>query len=255
MKYFLLICSTVALLITTTASVLAQPSIPQGRLGASVDLTGTWVSIITEDWQWRMVTPQIGDFSSIPENDAAKAIAMEWRPEQDVGNECRAYGAATIMSEPSRLRISWVDDMTLLMEVDSGMQNRTFHFNEADSSGAPSRQGFTVASWERNAPPRGRVRAPATRNPAFIIDASAPKTLEAHTNNLIPGYLRKNGIPHSDQATVTEYINVIEIADGTTWLIDTVIVEDPIFLSQPYVISRNFKKEDDDSKWNPQGCW
>ena len=82
-----------------------------------------------------------------------------------------------------------------------------------------------------------------------------PSSMEAFTTNLIPGYLRKNGIPHSDQTTVTEYFDVIEIADGSTWLIDVVIVDDPVYLNQPYVVSRNFKKETGDSKWNPQDCF
>ncbi|PCJ41459.1 MAG: hypothetical protein COA71_07825 [SAR86 cluster bacterium] len=226
------------------------PPPPPGQISAPIDLTGTWVAIITEDWPTRMVTPLIGDTSSIPENQAAKDIAMEWRPEMDVGNECRAYGAAAIMNEPSRLRISWEDDLTLKMEIDSGMQTRYFHFGDSIPAGAPSRQGHTVAHWS----------GPFTQTPRqFGLGINQvnqpPSFMEAHTGNLIPGYLRKNGIPHSDQATVTEYFDVIQIADGSTWLIDVVIVDDPVYLSQPYVVSRNFKKEADDSKWNPQDCF
>jgi len=255
MKYLRSLCSF-TLIFAIASPALAQfggpppPPPPEGRIGAPADLTGTWVSIITEDWQWRMSTPLIGDFSSVPENDAAKEIAMQWRPEQDVGNECRAYGAPAIMNEPSRLRISWVDDMTLQMEIDSGMQIRTFYFDETVSPEVPSRQGYTVANWDLGrSPPRASGFA------IGIQRGGNGRTLVAHTNNLIPGYLRKNGIPHSAEATVTEYINVIEIADGTTWLIDTVVVEDPVYLLEPWVVSRNFKKEENDSNWNPQSCW
>ena len=226
------------------------PEVIQGRDSAPIDLTGTWVSIITEDWPTRMVTPLIGDTSSIPENQAAKEIAMAWRPSMDEGNECRAYGAAAIMSEPSRLRISWEDNQTLKMEIDSGMQTRYFHFDDSEPAGAASRQGHTIAQWSGPFDPSPRQFG------LGVNQVNQPvSSMEAFTTNLIPGYLRKNGIPHSDQATVTEYFDVIQIADGSTWLIDVVIVDDPVYLNQPYVVSRNFKKEPDDSKWNPQDCF
>jgi hypothetical protein len=259
MKKFVqkLLLSTVALISLSSTIAIAQflpqqqPGGPiQGREAAPIDLTGTWVSIITEDWPTRMVTPTIGDTSSIPENQAAKEIAMAWRPEMDVGNECRAYGAPGIMNEPSRLRISWDDDMTLKMEIDSGMQTRLFHFDHTVPAGEPSRQGHSLAQWV------GPYQSGPRQFGLGVNFANAPvSTLEVKTDNLIEGYLRKNGIPHSDQATVTEYIDVLEIVDGSTWLIDVVIVEDPVYLQQPYVVSRNFKKEPDDSKWNPQDCF
>ncbi len=231
-------------------SVLAQDEQPTGRSVAPIDLTGTWVAVISEDWIWRMVTPLIGDFSSIPENEAAREIAMQWRLENDAGNECIGYGMPAIMNEPARLRISWQDDTTLEMEIDSGMQTRLFHFGEGTDPGEPSRQGHTVAFWSRG------VSTP-TRGSLGIRGGFGNKgrTLVAHTNNLIPGYLRKNGIPYSDQATATEYIEVLELADGYTWLIDTIIVDDPVFLLEPWVVSRNFRKETDDAKWNPQDCF
>jgi len=235
-------------------SVLAQPAQSDlsatGLSAALVDLTGTWVSVISEDWIWRMVTPLIGDFSSIPENEAARELAMQWRPENDAGNECIGYGAAAIMNEPARLRISWEDDTTLKMEIDSGMQTRLFHFDQDLLPGEPSRQGHTIASWSRGIsnPSRGSLGVRG----GF---GNKGRTMLAHTSNLLPGYLRKNGIPYSNQTTVTEYFEVLELADGYTWLIDTIVVDDPVFLMEPWVVSRNFKKEPDDSKWDPQECF
>ncbi len=229
-------------------AVYAQPE-QSGREAALADLTGTWVAVVTEDWMWRMVTPLIGDFTSIPVNEAARELAMQWRPENDRGNECMGYGAPAIMNEPTRLRISWENDETLKMEIDAGMQTRLFHFDENADPGAPSRQGFTVASWDRGIerPTGGSL---GTRG-GF---GNKGRTLVAHTSNLIPGYLRKNGIPYSNQTTITEYIEVIALADGHDWLFDTIIVEDPVFLQEPWVVSRNFKKESNDSNWNPQEC-
>ncbi|MAM69511.1 MAG: hypothetical protein CMP91_00015 [Gammaproteobacteria bacterium] len=228
-----------------------------GRANAPVDLTGTWVSIVNEDWRFRMVTPQIGDVANIPINDRALEYAENWRPEMDQGNECRAYGAPAIMHEPGRIEISWEDDMTLRMDFDAGRQTRLLHFDYSVEPGAASRQGHSLAQWKQ---PRGAQVAPAITNVVpigqqFPRTENVSNTLQINTSNLIEGYLRKNGIPHSDQVEVREYYDLINMPDGSTWLIANIIVEDPVYLSAPWVTSMNFKKEEDDSNRNPQDCF
>ncbi len=228
-----------------------------GRPSAPVDLTGTWVSIVTEDWRFRMVTPQIGDFANIPENAAAREYAENWRPEMDVGNECRAYGAPAIMHEPGRMKISWEDDQTLKLEFDAGRQTRLLHFNPRVATGEPSRQGHSLARWER---PRGQQVAPVITNVVpigqqFPRPEMVSNSLQVFTDNLTAGYLRKNGMPHSENAVVREYFDMITIPDGSTWLIVDIIVEDPEFLEAAWVTSMNFKREANDSNWNPQDCF
>ncbi len=225
--------------------------LPPGREGAPVDLTGTWVSIVSEDWRWRMTTPLIGDFANIPENAAAREFAMAWQPENDAGNECLAYGAPGIMHRPGRIRISWQDDQTLQLDFDAGRQQRLFHFgNNPPPAGAPSRQGYSLARWQ----------GPVTTGGVFGLGLSqraAPvsRAMQVHTSNLLPGYLRKNGIPHSADATVSEYFEVLEIADGSTWLFVTIAVEDPTYLNERWITSMNFRKEADDSRFSPEDCY
>src|SRR5262245_35702693 len=92
------------------------PQVPQtGRGLAPVDLTGTWVSVVTEDWRWRMVTPPKGDVASIPVSGEGRKAAAAWDAAADAasGNECRAFGVGGIMRQPGRLRISWQDPSTL----------------------------------------------------------------------------------------------------------------------------------------------
>ena len=93
------------------------------RASAPIDLTGTWVSIISEDWRWRMVTPAKGDYQSVPINAEAKRVGDTWDPAKDTaaGEQCKSYGAAAIMRVPTRLRISWQDDNVLKVETDAGM--------------------------------------------------------------------------------------------------------------------------------------
>ncbi len=228
-----------------------------GRASAPVDLTGIWVSIITEDWRWRMVTPQIGDLANIPENETAREYAMNWRPEMDVGNECRAYGAPAIMHRPGRIKIYWEDDMTLKLDFDAGHQSRTFHFDPEVQPGAPSRQGHSFAQWES---PRGAQVSPEVSNVVpigmqFPRPEMVSRALQVVTTNITEGYLRKNGMLHSDQVEVREYFNLITIPDGSEWLIVDIIVEDPVYLTTDWITSMNFKKEPDDSKWSPEDCF
>jgi hypothetical protein len=259
-KLITLVLST--LLATTAMNTYAQrgrggPPPEPGRASAPVDLTGTWVSIVTEDWRWRMVTPQIGDLANIPENEAAREYAMAWRPEMDAGNECRAYGAPAIMHRPGRINISWENDMTFKLDFDAGHQTRYFYFDHSVEAGAPSRQGHSLAQWET---PRGLQVSPGVSNVVpigmqFPRPEMVSNALQVITTNITEGYLRKNGMIHSDQVEVREYFNLITIPDGSEWLIVDIIVEDPVYLTTDWVTSMNFKKEPDDSNWSPEDCF
>src|SRR5262252_10019545 len=91
---------------------------PTPRAGALIDLSGYWVSIVNEDWRWRMVTAPKGDFASVPLNDAGREVGNQWDAAKDEagGLQCKAYGAAGIMRLPTRLRITWADEQTLKVE-------------------------------------------------------------------------------------------------------------------------------------------
>jgi hypothetical protein len=229
---------------------------PAPREQAPFDLTGQWVSIISEDWRWRMVTPQKGDYASLPLNAAARKVADAWDLQQDVAadEQCRAFGAPAIMRMPTRVRISWEDDRTLKLETDAGQQVRTFRFAggpvapaTTDATSLPERswQGVSVAEWNKTPVSRG-LGFGGTRG-------VAGGNLKVTTTNLRPGYLRKNGVPYSQNARVTEYFNRHEGPEGT-WFTVTTIIEDPQYLNQPLIWSSSFKKEEDQSKWNPTPC-
>ena len=105
-------------------AIVAQ--VPAPRSVATIDLTGYWVSVVTEDWLYRMVTPAKGDYTSVPLNAAGRQIADAWDPSKDEadGNQCKAYAAPAVMRIPGRLRITWQDDSTLKVETDAGRQTR-----------------------------------------------------------------------------------------------------------------------------------
>jgi hypothetical protein len=223
------------------------------RTDGAADLTGYWVAIVTEDWRYRMITPDRGDYPGVPLNATARAIANSWDPAKDEasGNACKAYGAGAIMRLPTRLHITWTDDDTLKVETDAGEQTRLFHFYSTPPTGAaPSFQGYSVASWE-GMRPRGFVVPVAAGAPG-----SRPAQegyLKVETTDLKPGYLRKNGVPYGAKASVEEYFDSFTEA-GTTWLIVTSIVTDPEYLDQSFITSSQFKKQADATGWNPTPC-
>ena len=229
----------------------APPPPPNAKAAAPIDFTGQWVSVVTEDWRYRMITPPKGNYAGVPLNDAARKIADNWDPAKDeaAGAQCKAYGAANIMRVPTRIRISWADDNTLKLETDAGMQTRLFHFKEPRTP-AGGWQGVSEASWEMTSGLdfMSIITGPGRRNPAF---SSALKVV---TTKMRPGYLRRNGVPYSDKAVMTEFYDRTNEANGESWLVVTSIVDDPTYLNQPFVTSAHFRKENDQSRWNPTPC-
>ena len=222
---------------------------PTPKAAAPIDLAGYWVSIVTEDWRWRMVTPPKGDYASVPLNAEGRKVADTWDPAKDeaAGEQCKSYGAAGLMRVPGRIHILWENDTTLHVDTDAGTQTRIFHFGEqAPPSQAPSWQGYAAARWEP---------MPAGRGILGFPDQEVPSgALKVVTTHLRPGYLRKNGVPYSENAELTEYYNATREANGDQWLFVTTIVEDPKYLNQPFITSTHFKKEPDGSKWSASPC-
>ncbi|MEQ1760587.1 MAG: hypothetical protein ABL986_19930 [Vicinamibacterales bacterium] len=247
---------------------------PTAQSQAGFDLTGVWVSIVTEEWRWRMVTPPKGDFDTIPITDEARTVGNTWDPAKDTadGNACRAYGAIGIMRIPARFRFSWQDPNTLKMEVDAGQQTRLFRFGDLQApAGSGDWQGFSAARWLRPggldpaaAQARGRgafgafVPAAPGRGGAGAPNAAPPVprggTLLIRTTNMKSGYLRKNGLPYSENATMTEYFNTHRTPDGNQWLTVTQLVRDPRFIQGEYVSNWHYRKEPDAAKWRPTPC-
>jgi hypothetical protein len=74
------------------------------------------------------------------------------------------------------------------------------------------------------------------------------------TTGLRPGYLRKNGVPYSASAELTEYYDLSKERNGDIWFVVTTIVNDPQYLTEPFVTSTNFKKQVDAHGWDPTPC-
>ncbi|HSC16792.1 MAG TPA: hypothetical protein VLI71_16810 [Gammaproteobacteria bacterium] len=244
-----------AALAVATPLLLAQPTPqpagppPTARAAAPIDLTGQWVAIVNEDWRWRMVTPPKGDYASVPLNDEGRRVADQWDPSQD--GACEAYGAAALLRMPTRLRIRWDGDARLVLETDAGRQVRNLDFGAPAAASAPSLQGQSTAKWVT--PPR------PTGGPglAGAGGGGAPRAggyLEVRTTSLSPGWLRRNGVPYSADAIVTEYFARFATPNGAEWLMVTTIVDDPRYLTQRFIVSNHFRKEAEGGRWSPRAC-
>jgi len=216
--------------------------IPTPRNLAPMELTGYWVSVITEDWRWRMITPPKGDYASIPLNKHGQDVANMWDPERDEGS-CKAYGAPAVMRMPIRIHIYWENDWTLRIDTDHGMQNRFLYFEPEERDNGSTLQGYSRASWSGN--PGGRFE--------FVIVRPELNHLEVRTTKLAPGYLRRNGIPYSEKTGLTEFFDRHNDF-SEEWLTVTTIVNDPTYLTQEFITTSSFKKLYDDSDWRPTPC-
>jgi len=215
---------------------------PAPQAAAPIDLTGYWVSIVNEDWRWRMVTPPKGDFTSVPLNPAGQKVANDWNEATD--GSCLAFGAAALLRMPTRLHITWADPNTLKIETDNGEQTRLLHFGAVAQTGPSSLQGLSKAQWVPTFARQGGGRgAPPVSGSLTVV-----------TTNLSGGWLRRNGVPYSDKTTVTEYFDRFPVPNGGEWIAVTTRVEDPTYLQRPWVTSDHFRKEPDGSKWKPAAC-
>jgi len=260
MRRFVLFANTALTVALVTAGAYGQGTRgaapqppPTAKARAPFDMTGYWVSMVTEDWRFRMITPPKGDYLGVPLNQEARSIADRWDPAKDeaAGEQCKSYGAANIMRVPARLHITWENDQTLKLETDAGMQTRLFYFGTPQGQGG-TWQGISKASWEFDA----GFGLPAERFDRGFGTQVRPQggTMKAVTTRLRPGYLRKNGIPYSAEAVVTEYFDRVTEPNGDVYLVVTMTVEDPMYLSQPYMTSTSFRKQADAARWNPTPC-
>jgi hypothetical protein len=195
-----------------------------------------------------MVTPPKGDTASVPLNPAGRKVAAAWDLAADRarGDLCKAFGPPGLIRQPTRLRVQWENDATLRLDFDAGMQTRRLHVGGAPAPAARSLQGHSVARW---------FRQPQNRGIFGRGTAASGGSLEVVTTNLTAGYLRPNGVPYGERTTVKEFFDSFTLPDDDgTWLIVTTVVEDPEYLTQEFVLSSQFKRETDLSKWNPRAC-
>src|SRR5688500_1672187 len=218
------------------------------RAAAPVDLTGYWVSIVTEDWIERMAPDSPpsgvgrggrGQFDGGGPAPAAPASAPPGEP-------CRAYGAAGSLRVPGRLNITWADDNTLKIDMDAGKQTRLLHFGAAPAPPQRTLQGHSVATWNTGARGGGGRGGPGGGGGA----PPAWGSLQVVTTNMTSGYLLSSRAPYSETAVLTEHFTRHSDFGQEYFTVTAIVADGPT----TRISSSTFKKEPNGSKFSPTGC-
>ena len=152
------------------------------------------------------------------------------------------------MRLPGRLHITWQDDRTLSVETDAGTQVRTLR-----SAGAGRRRRLAgeLAGIVGSRPARW---VQGFSSAAAGCVGNAGRSFKVVTTGMKPGYLRKNGVPYSADAVITEYFDRFDLPGGDTLLVVSTEVVDPTYLAQPFWTSTHFKHQRDATGWKPTPC-
>ena len=192
-----------------------------------------------------MVTPAKSDFQGVPMNaEAAGRQHLGSGRRRSRGLACKSYGAPAIMRVPDA-RISRGRTTGPAVDIDAGMQTRLFRFGAAPA-GTATRPGRAM---RRAVGVTKRSRWCRAWRPRPMAPRKGPVRLKVMTKHCGPDTLRKNGVPYSDQARLTEYFDVVQERNG-----DAVARRhyrgrrSPIF-TQPFITSTQFKKQADAAGW------
>ena len=187
---------------------------------AQADLTGNWNGFFHEDQPERIPGPSLGDYLGLPINDSARAFAEAWDASRLTipEHQCRAHSSPYILRGPLNMRI-WEERhpqtqqiVAIHQDISNFQQRRTFWMDGRSHPSAYAEHtwmGFSTGRWEGD---------------ALIVTTTHIKQM----------WHRRNGLPQSDRATLTErYIrhgNVLTLITYT---------DDPTYLTEPLVKSTN----------------
>lgn len=220
--------------ISIAGALLMMTAMMAAPLCAQIDLSGQWADKYYEDWPERVPGPDVTDYSGLPINAAARAKADSWEASVQTlpERQCIAHPFPYSLRGPANLRISAILDPISGSPVAwqmYGTFGRATHTVWMDGRPHPSKyalhtwEGFTTGEWEGD-------------------------MLTTYTTHIKMGYLRRNGVPTSDETTVTEHW----VRHGDV-LTATVIVEDPVYLTEPYIRSSSWVLNPS-QQVNPQPC-
>jgi hypothetical protein len=185
---------------------------------AQTDFSGEWTRIREED---SALNPAIGDWFGIPMNEAGRRRAETWDPSSWTLPEwqCRPHGGAYFKREPAALQITkGMDPVTRNISAFYAEWLRQVRI-PIYLDGRPHPSPNAAHTWL-----------------GYSTGAWVGDVLKITTTHLKESYLRRNGIPVSDKATLTEYW--MRNGDYLTWVI---ITEDPVYLTEPLVWSSNYR--------------
>ena len=198
---------------------------------AQINLSGTWTPLYHEDQPERIPGPELVDYLGLPINDAARLRAESWDSSRLTLQEhqCRVHISPYIYRGPLELRMSEERDpetqqvVAIKNFISTFEQSRTIWMDgrpHPPAYAAHTWMGFSTGKWEGN-------------------------MLTVYTTHIKTGWIRRNGVPESDRATLMEHFIVHDKS-----LTHVSIITDPAYLTEPLIKSQNFVL---DTAW--QGAW
>jgi len=212
------------IVLVSSLLVLASATAP-AQTPVGFNLTGMWSVMYHEDVLERTDPGSpVGDYLGIPINDEARLRADTWDADliSVVEHQCIPHAAPYAMRAPSNLKISTIDDPTTSQMVAFIIDGTYTGPRTIWMDGRPHPSEFAPHTWS-----------------GFSTGVWEGDTLHIETTHIKAGYLRRNGIAFSDEATLTEFF---DLHDKILTL--TTITEDPVYLSEPLVRSESWI-------WNP----
>jgi len=199
-------------------AVCAPPALAQS------DLYGEWAALMHEDFWHRMAGPEIGDYTGLPLNDDARAMADSFDASiwSQKGYQCRPHPAQYAMRGPANMRI------------EKTVEEGTGRLIAYEIYGTYARSPRVI--WMD-----GRPRPPANARhtwSGFSLGRWDGDALTVVTTHLRKGYIQRNGIDSSDQVTLTEHF--YRLGEHSEYLLLLSLVEDPLYLDGPLVRTTNW---------------
>lgn len=212
--------------IPVTATVLCMAMATSASVFAQVDLAGTWGAKMHEEWIDRFHGPDVVDFLGVPLNDSGRAKALSYSTSELAMRErqCQSYQPFYMVFGPQSLQI-WAEDEPV------GGRVVAWHI-----SGASDRPPRTI--WMDGRPHPSKSAAHTFGG--FSTGEWDGTMLNVYTTHMKAGYLRRNGVPSSDEATTTEHI----VRHGDLLTV-TAVIDDPVYLSRTQVVSRTWQLDSD----------
>jgi hypothetical protein len=217
---------------TLVVSVGALGAAPLPAM-AQADFSGVWQPLYQEDFVERLPGPELRDYLGLPINDSARQFADSWDPARIAlpEEQCRTHVSPYIYRGPTNLRI-WEekhpktqDLIAIKHYISTYEQTRTIWMD-----GRPHPGPNAAHTWM-----------------GFSTGRYVGDMLVVETTHLKQGWVRRNGLPMSDRATMTEYF----VRNGDT-MTHIVVLVDPVYLAEPLVKSQDFARN---PREVPAGNW
>jgi len=200
---------------------------------AQTDLSGSWGARYHEDFAERIPGPELANFLGLPINEGARQWALSWDPSRLtlLEHQCQVHVSPYIYRGPLQLRI-WEDRdpksqklLAIKNYISTYEQTRTIWMD-----GRPHPPEYAVHTWQ-----------------GFSTGKWEGDMLTVETTHIKQGWIRRNGLPESDRATLVEHF----IRHGE-YLTHVSVVTDPVYLTEPLVKSQNFVLM---QRQLPEGAW